>query len=1225
MIVKCPTPGCDFVADNESDQVIVALLNIHLQTAHMQAPPRPSAPPPRLDRPKIDVGVEEEAWNGFIRRWNAFKVGSGIGDDTAPMQFFQCATDHLGDLVLKAYPNVHNQTLEDIQEHMKELAVIPIAIGVRRAELMELRQAPDEPFRTFAANVQGKAETCAFLTTVECVCNRTIQAEYKDETVKDVLLSGIADTDIRREALSTTQKKSVNDIIAFVESREMARNATPSSNVLSALSSYKKIPATVQPPTGNGTKNASCIDCGKQFQPFKQRPDGSWNSKPFVKCRDCWKHMMAKRKKDSGSSSVGAFTTTDTISQVSTLETIQPQKIISKNELKRSTRSDHPRVHIKIAKPNDTRHADIMAVADSGAMSNLWGLKEFLDAGFTRDDIVPVTIDIRAANKVNLNVVGYFRANICGDNRNGKNISCYDKIFISDSVQDFYLSFDTMLSLGILSSAFPEVGQFRQEQEITTHATISTDTSAVCDCPKRGPVPPRPAKLPFEPTEENNGKMRDWLLDYFKSSTFNVCPHTPLPAMSGPPIEMHVDESAKPRACHTAAPIALHWQEQVHKDLLRDEALGVIERVPYGEPVTWCHRMVVTRKHDGTPRRTVDLSPLNKFCKRETFSAEAPFPLARRVPGKSWKTVIDAWNGYHSIPLREEDRHLTTFITPFGRWRYTRAPQGFLSSGDGYNRRFDAILSDFERKERCVDDVLCHDDHEKLEAHWWRVIDLLITCGKSGIVLNSKPGKFQFCQKKVNFAGFRLTEDKILPLPKYIDAIKAFPTPTSTTDIRSWFGLINRVGNYAKLRDAMSLFKPFLSHKYQFFWSEVLEKAFQESKNHIIESIREGVEIFDINKLTCLRPDWSKKGIGYFLLQKHCRCDAELPDCCNNGWKITLAGSRFLRGPEQRYAAIEGEALAIVWGLEQTKYFTQGCPNLIVVTDHKPLVKIFSDRTLDEISNTRLFRLKQRSLLWYFQVHHKAGVTNSAADAVSRYPTEPNENAEDDENEEQLLVAGICRDITNVSTITWDVLVRETEKDPPLDLVLNYLSGKADISEVNKEYRKYADSMYMNEGVILYKDRVVIPTALRQTALENLHAAHQGVSSMEARASTILFWPGMSDDINRTRAKCTECNINAPSQASLPSVPANTPSTPFEKIFADYFDYAGCHYLAITLLSGTDYRDGQRYILRPTAATCPGQKALSLAFVNFLPHLGSLMSCHRIEDQSSVRMRQNYF
>ena len=223
--------------------------------------------------------------------------------------------------------------------------------------------------------------------------------------------------------------------------------------------------------------------------------------------------------------------------------------------------------------------------------------------------------------------------------------------------------------------------------------------------------------------------------------------------------------------------------------------------------------MVITRKHDGSPRRTVDLSPLNKVCKRETFSAEAPFQLARRVPGRTWKTVMDAWNGYHSVPLREEDRHLTSFITPFGRYRYTRAPQGYLSSGDGYNRRFDAILSEFERKERCVDDTIFHDFD--LEAHWWRAIDFLITCGQAGIVLN--PTKFQFAKREVDFAGFRITEDKICPLPKYIEAIKSFPRPSNISDIRSWFGLVNRVANYAQIRDTMAPFKPFCSPKYRFF------------------------------------------------------------------------------------------------------------------------------------------------------------------------------------------------------------------------------------------------------------------------------------------------------------------------------------------------------------------------------------------------------------------------
>ena len=217
--------------------------------------------------------------------------------------------------------------------------------------------------------------------------------------------------------------------------------------------------------------------------------------------------------------------------------------------------------------------------------------------------------------------------------------------------------------------------------------------------------------------------MRAWLLDRYASSTFNTCLHRALPSMEGPPVEIHVDPAAPPKACHTPTPVPLHWQQRVYDDLLRDEALGVIERVPYGEPTTWCHRMVITRKHDGSPRRTVNLSPLNKFCKRETFAMEPPFHLARRIPKNTWKTVTDSWNGYHSVPLRQSDRHLTTFITPFGRWRYTRAPQGFLSSGDGYNRRFDSILSTFERKERCVDDTIHYDSD--LEQHWWRTIDLL--------------------------------------------------------------------------------------------------------------------------------------------------------------------------------------------------------------------------------------------------------------------------------------------------------------------------------------------------------------------------------------------------------------------------------------------------------------------------------------------------------------------
>ena len=135
-------------------------------------------------------------------------------------------------------------------------------------------------------------------------------------------------------------------------------------------------------------------------------------------------------------------------------------------------------------------------------------------------------------------------------------------------------------------------------------------------------------------------------------------------------------------------------------------------------------------------------------------------------------------------------------------------------------------------------------------------------------------------------------------------------------------------------------------------------------------------------------------GIGFFLSQKHYDCDVLSPGCCDDGWRITLAGSRFCKPSESRYSPVEGEALAIAWSLEQTKFFTQGCDHLVVVTDHKPLVKLFGDRTLDEITNPRLFSMKQRSLLWRFIPIHKPGKENYFSDATSHHPVEGN-NDED--------------------------------------------------------------------------------------------------------------------------------------------------------------------------------------------------------------------------------------
>ena len=130
----------------------------------------------------------------------------------------------------------------------------------------------------------------------------------------------------------------------------------------------------------------------------------------------------------------------------------------------------------------------------------------------------------------------------------------------------------------------------------------------------------------------------------------------------------------------------------------------------------------------------------------------------------------------------------------------------------GSNRRFAAILSDFMGKERCVDDTVFFD--ENLEEHWWRTIQFLTLVGRSGIILNSS--KFQFAQRSVEFAGFRISKSCVESQCKYLNAIQQFSMPKNIKNIRSWFGLINQVANYAKIRDLMAPFKSFLSSKCKF-------------------------------------------------------------------------------------------------------------------------------------------------------------------------------------------------------------------------------------------------------------------------------------------------------------------------------------------------------------------------------------------------------------------------
>ncbi|XP_013385575.1 uncharacterized protein LOC106155332 [Lingula anatina] len=485
-----------------------------------------------------------------------------------------------------------------------------------------------------------------------------------------------------------------------------------------------------------------------------------------------------------------------------------------------------------------------------------------------------------------------------------------------------------------------------------------------------------------------------------------------------------------------------------------------------------------------------------------------------------------------------------------------------------------------------------------VEEAFFQACKWLDLCARNGITLN--PKKFQFAQDAVEFAGLAITPTNIQPSDKFIDAIRKFPTPTDISGARAWFGLINQ-GAYAfSMARQMKPFRKLLKPSTKFEWTDELDNLFHQSKEVIIEEMKEGVRLFDPNRQTCLSTDWSVDGVGFFLMQKYCQCTSKTPACCHNGWKLCLVGSRFTHPAESRYAPIEGEALAVAYALHQTRYYVLGCKDLIVATDHKPLVQVLNDRSLTEIHNRRLLNLKEKTLAYRFTIVHVPGKKNPGPDAASRHPAGrpsrmhlPNEPSDSDTISymtvpPQVTLASLYQDTADTDfaddactiaaasasldaaniIVTWDMVRDATSSDTTLLTLMQYLEKgfPEDCRELPIEirpYHRHTASLCVVNGVILMGQRIVIPRALRTPILNALHAAHQGISAMQSRAADSVFWPNISVDIARVRDQCAHCHRMAKSNPMQPPSDIKQPDYPFQMICCEYFTYNSKDYVVI--------------------------------------------------------------
>ena len=140
---------------------------------------------------------------------------------------------------------------------------------------------------------------------------------------------------------------------------------------------------------------------------------------------------------------------------------------------------------------------------------------------------------------------------------------------------------------------------------------------------------------------------------------------------------------------------------------------------------------------------------------------------------------------------------------------------------------------------------------------------------------------------------------------------------------------------------------------------------------------------------------------------------------------------------------------------------------------------------------------------------------------------------------------------------------KDTTHQLLLQTVTNgFPTSRNDLKEELRVYWTVRDRLSLLNNLIMMGDRIVIPTTHRKPVLNALHAAHQGTSSMMARAQRAVYWPGIDADIRNKRFTCQTCNETAPSNPKEPLCPSPPPAYPYQQICLDFFHMGHHTYLA---------------------------------------------------------------
>ncbi|XP_011699197.1 PREDICTED: uncharacterized protein K02A2.6-like [Wasmannia auropunctata] len=604
-------------------------------------------------------------------------------------------------------------------------------------------------------------------------------------------------------------------------------------------------------------------------------------------------------------------------------------------------------------------------------------------------------------------------------------------------------------------------------------------------------------------------------------------------------VEAHLKlkENAKPIFIKSRT-VPFKLKEKVEVELENMVKAGILEKI---ESSKWATPIVPVLKKNGQIRICGDFSvTVNPLLVVDEHPLPTIDELFASMAGGRIFSKIDLKQAYLQLPLAEQDREILTLNTHKGLYKCNRLMYGIASAPAIWQRIIENILNGIPGVAVFLDDIRV--SGKNLDEHMKRLDLVFGRLSKYNLRINRD--KCEFLKESITYCGYEIGKRGISKEKHKMEAVRKMPRPNNITELRAFIGLINYYGRFIEnLSDVLRPLNNLLKKDVPFEWTKDCEIAFERAKEEFQSN--KILVPFDSKLPLVLATDASPYGVGAVLSHTY-------PD---GSERIIQCASNSLTETQKKYAQIDKEAYAIIFGIKKFHQFLYG-NRFTLLTDHKPLAQIFNpQKGLPAYSAMRIQHYAIFLQAFNFSIKYRKSSEHCNADGFSRLPIQEKRLGECDPIDVFLM--------ENLESlpVTANEIYKKTREDGALAKIVEALEKGKSLVPLGYQDNEFS----LQKGIIFRKERVVIPKVLTNRILKELHAGHFGCVKMKNLSRNFCWWSGIDKDIESLTKNCSACNTFSNNQKNVKIKHRWEPATePFQRVHMDFAGpFMGHHFLVL--------------------------------------------------------------